>query len=487
MNVITLFLIIAFINSINSLFIKKQGVFYCGLIGFSGDASFNVDRIKELILCNMSRGVDATGMYNNGAITKDAILAIDFLAKYSLIPENRFLGHCRASTFGNKTDANNAHPFQYDKSILIHNGTLKQLHEIASIVGWKYNDYQVDSQILAKAVSMNKHVDVFKSLDGAVATIWTQEDQPDTIYCYRNAERPLFRGYIKGEGVYLSSLENSLKIIGCESIKEIKTHCIYTIKAGEIVNTSNITIPTKKTTVFNNYSNSYSSYLKTLKCGDFVENISPMGGFTIGQLYKVTTTPMSTDYLVSVINNAGVVVERSAAFFKKAENNIKKDTFVIIVKEQASTSPLSINTILYCKDVEEEGRKRMLYCVDLIDWSKTYIIPDYFCRVCTDDELVLAENRLTNRTKIIMSLLNIQANVKVLGEETYINSQLLIDKLSDIYAKIDDVYNDIADVSGTWSAEIAVDLRHIKVGLEDITKWIDTDSIDIVSEPQIDK
>lgn len=452
----------------------------CGLVGFSG-TQFNEERIKELLLANMSRGVDATGIYNNNTITKESIIAIDFLAKHDLVPESKFLGHCRAASYGNKTDVNNAHPFQYGDCILIHNGTLKQLFDIAKLVGWTHADFTVDSQILAKAVSINKHIEVFKELDGAVATIWTNQNNPNTIYCYRNAERPLYRGFIVGEGCYLSSIENSLKLIKCESIKEIKTNCIYTIQNGAIVSTNNITIPTKKT-IYNNYYNNYynnttKSFLSTLRINDYVENISALANFTIGNLYRVTKTPFVSDCFISLENDLGEIVERRFSSFKPYEEQIEENSFVTIYKPQKDTSPLSQGSILWCKCIDDQSTPTMLHCVNLTDWNKTYLIPKHMCRLSNKTEIDAANTLLQKQINVAMSILNIKANIEELGTDKYIGAQSLIDMLSSIYKQIDDTYQKVSSEEDSNDINLVAELRLIKQNLIDLTKWIATEVI----------
>jgi len=210
----------------------------CGMTGFSGENNFDIDKIKILMLANMTRGVHSSGLYNTGAIFKEGGNAIELLGKYSLIPEKIFLGHDRHATVGAKGDAKNAHPFKYGTIIGQHNGTLTNHWMLGRNAGFNMTDYDVDSQILISLIEKDKDkLKVLQEFEGAAALIWHDEDYPDRIYCFRNEKRPLYRGMI-GKDMYISSIELSLDLIGCKKIQEFKERYVYTIENGKIINTS---------------------------------------------------------------------------------------------------------------------------------------------------------------------------------------------------------------------------------------------------------
>lgn len=233
--ILSIFLLITLLNMIISFFIKRDNILYCGMVGFSGSTNFNPDKIAQLLLANMTRGVHSTGMYNNGVISKMAEDAIYFLAENRIIPGNTFMGHDRHATIGSKTAINNAHPFRYGTIIGQHNGTLKNHWNLCRDNDLTYSDYDVDSQVLIELISKDKEdLEVLQEFEGAAAIIWHDEDHPNRLYCFRNSERPLYRGMID-EGMYISSIEASLKMIGCEKIQQFKENFVYSIENGQII------------------------------------------------------------------------------------------------------------------------------------------------------------------------------------------------------------------------------------------------------------
>lgn len=209
----------------------------CGLIGYSGKDPFDVDKIKVLMLWNgFERGVDSTGLYSpENGLSKSLLKSSKFLAnpKENIIkPDTLFIGHVRATTVGG-TSLKNAHPFKRGNYILAHNGTLKNHWNLLNKNDISFSDYMVDSDILCGIIAKNNSFNVLREIDGAAALLITDTDKSDVLYVYRNNERPLYKGYINGN-MYISSIEDSLKYIGCINIKEFKETFMYTIKNGSI-------------------------------------------------------------------------------------------------------------------------------------------------------------------------------------------------------------------------------------------------------------
>lgn len=215
----------------------------CGLIGFSGKKEGNLEYIKLLMLHNsMSRGVHATGFYNSTTgLIKQAVPAEEFLeANAKKLKTNKLIiAHVRHATVGDKENDALAHPFEYDKIVFQHNGTLKNHIKIAKdySVDDKYRG--VDSQILGKAVeNCFKQQTPFKVLneyEGAAATM-TIDKSTNTLYVTRDEERELFFGRHPSGGLYISSIRRGLVMIGCTEISIFTPYHIYEIKDGIIVN-----------------------------------------------------------------------------------------------------------------------------------------------------------------------------------------------------------------------------------------------------------
>ena len=208
-------------------------IYMCGIVGYIGQDTLNKNDIKILMLANMWRGTDASGFFTpETGIIKNNKQIDNFLAEHSdEIPDtNIFIGHVRKATFQySSKSADKAHPFMYENIVGVHNGTLTN-H--IYMKGNKYSDLKlstdyIDSELLIAGLS--EGIDVLKFYEGAVATIWYDTNTPDTIYFYHDKERPLFRGTKSSvNGIYLSSTEESLKIIGCEKIVSVNELIVYT-------------------------------------------------------------------------------------------------------------------------------------------------------------------------------------------------------------------------------------------------------------------
>jgi hypothetical protein len=388
----------------------------CGLIGFSGTSPFDVEKIKELILANVTRGQDATGMFNQKQVIKKAVNGVEFLADLSIVPENMFIGHCRAGTYGNKTDDKNAHPFLYDNFVTVHNGTLKSAFDLAKIVNWTSQDWDVDSQILAKAISCGKQYETFKALEGAAALIWANINDDNRIYLYRNSERPLFRGIVKNEGMYISSLDTALKIIGCEHISEIKTQCIFEVTNGSITKSTPVVIKNKKTTYdcttkqFNyeydddgcNISKPYSRTLfgeddKEYYVGRWIRYIGETkpsvvkgGWYMIGE--KTTTAGWCKIY-----NDIGILAWEQHLNISLPKEKLVGGSLGVATLDIKYLLNINKGDVVAIKRVSEQDKKAVIYRLD--NNKQGLQVPFSFVRPATNDEITKATDIIINKYK----------------------------------------------------------------------------------------
>lgn len=222
----------------------------CGIISFSSKKNYSFNKIQTLALCNSyERGGDATGFYTpSTGIIKDASTAHSFINKglsAKLKPDNVLIGHLRKSSVGANSMLN-AHPFENEGVIVCHNGTLKDYIALGNKYNIGHKEYETDSQVLAKILS--KQIREYESVEditeipqvlydyeGAAALI-CYDSEKDLLFAYRDNQRPLFYGIYNG-GMYISSLEHSLQIIGCKNIKQFVENTLYIIKEGKIIKT----------------------------------------------------------------------------------------------------------------------------------------------------------------------------------------------------------------------------------------------------------
>ena len=208
----------------------------CGIVAYSGKKHFDSDKIKLLMYWNsVERGEDATGIFTPEAgVYKKAKSCNEFLTANNLniYLSNQFIGHVRQSTSGNAKIDRNAHPFEFGVITGVHNGTLKNIWGLLPSYGLASKDYNVDSEALYKLIS-DKGPEIIGKIEGAMALVWYNSDK-NVLQVYKNDERTLFRGKIDGN-MYISSIQEPLKVIGCTQIKEFKDETLYSISNGEVI------------------------------------------------------------------------------------------------------------------------------------------------------------------------------------------------------------------------------------------------------------
>ena len=240
-----LILLIIVLNSFLSIF-SKRNVLACGLVGFSGTNNFDILKIKFLLYWNsIERGTDATGIFTpKSGLIKDNTRAEFFINDWRYIDkvreDNVMVAHVRAKTFGANT-AKNAHPFEYNKLIGAHNGTLKNHHQIGNSYNLDMVKYDVDSQVLISALSLDfkKNIEdkfrVLNKYEGAAALLF-YDNKEEVLYACHDKERPLFYGYVgEKRDMYISSIKDSLEAIGCEGINAFPINVVHKIKDGVIL------------------------------------------------------------------------------------------------------------------------------------------------------------------------------------------------------------------------------------------------------------
>lgn len=210
----------------------------CGIIGFSGagKAAFDLNTIKILMYVNSKeRGTDACGVFTPKlGILKSTGEAYNFLYKNEekITPSDIFIGHVRAKTKGVNSDEN-AHPFQYENIVGVHNGTLTNSDDLIKEIGGLPIDFKVDSQAIFFRLGNDKKATVLSNLKGSAAVLFQDTTNPEVLYAFRNDERPLVFGK-RPEGLYISSIQDPLEWTGCTDIEHALPGYIYEIKDGKI-------------------------------------------------------------------------------------------------------------------------------------------------------------------------------------------------------------------------------------------------------------
>lgn len=184
----------------------------CGLVGIAGDTDVRLkDAFKDMLLINQVRGRDSTGVFS---IRGDDV----HVAKTLGVPEYLFdskqfdsamtgcprimAGHCRSKTVGENSRAN-AHPYEFDSLVGMHNGTLRNYYS------WKtYDHKRTDSYALYASIDERGIDETFADLDpgGAWALVWFDKNA-NTLNFLRNAERPLWFTWTKDKRAILWASE----------------------------------------------------------------------------------------------------------------------------------------------------------------------------------------------------------------------------------------------------------------------------------------
>lgn len=189
----------------------------CGIIGFTGSLE-----AKNILLGGLAaleyRGYDSAGIAlagENGIQTIKTIGKVSDLVNKTTqigeLTESCGIGHTRWATHGGVINAN-AHPHTFGKVTLIHNGIIENYHELELELAaeGKHPLSQTDTEIVSMLMDRYYQGDAFsailntaKKIQGAYAFCILFEDEPEVIYCLRNAS-PLVACHTK-EGSFVAS------------------------------------------------------------------------------------------------------------------------------------------------------------------------------------------------------------------------------------------------------------------------------------------
>ncbi len=172
----------------------------CGNVGVAGRITMTEKKVlKDLLIMDSLRGMHSTGIavINDDGETdwlKGAFNGTDFvdLKKYDKIiagaDRRVIIGHNRYATQGGINNKN-AHPFEHDNIIGVHNGTLRNKHVLPN-----HLDFDVDSDNLYYAIAKEGIEETIGKVLGAWALVfWDSDDK--MLRFLRNNERTLFFCY----------------------------------------------------------------------------------------------------------------------------------------------------------------------------------------------------------------------------------------------------------------------------------------------------
>jgi len=214
------------------------------------------------------RGHDSTGVFtvdrqlSTVDVYKRAMTAYDYLGMsyYKTRFSSKFLdspfivGHNRKATKGGIHNST-AHPFISDNIVMVHNGTLINHKSLPS-----GEDFVVDSEALANAMSKIGAKEAFEKAVGAFAVVWYDTDE-QKVSMVRNTERPLHYANCKEHDSVLIASE-PVMLMWIAFRNKIQIDKIIPLKEGEITtfDKDDLYNPTKTTiklatrpVIYNNY------------------------------------------------------------------------------------------------------------------------------------------------------------------------------------------------------------------------------------------
>lgn len=170
----------------------------CGIVGMAGAINVKEREVfKDMLVACQVRGRDATGAISIGVDnsvgwaktvgTPDRLFELKSWDRAVDRYNSKILiGHCRAKTIGENVHQN-AHPFDHEHVIGVHNGTLSH--------GWRQDrsadGYKVDSDWLLSQISERGVEQIIPEISGAWTLNWWDR-RNNTINFLRNDERPLY-------------------------------------------------------------------------------------------------------------------------------------------------------------------------------------------------------------------------------------------------------------------------------------------------------
>lgn len=461
----------------------------CGLIGFSGKTNFDKEKINLLMLWNsFERGKDATGIYTpKNGLVKFAKPATEFLVNTPFEEDTLLIAHVRAKTIGVNTDKN-AHPFNEDNVVLAHNGTLKNHYDLLRKYKLEWNKYDVDSHVICGILAQEKNFKVLSEIEGAAAMLMHDKDNPRIMYVFRNGDRDLFKGHHNGN-LYISSIKNSLELIGCSNIKEFKENYLYTIMDGLIQGTAkrivNKPYSPPKPAYTSNYVPSADKLIGIMLEFDQFNQIKNYTNLTYKNEYKVVGFNKGT-YMVTILDNDDKPVSLPSNFFNRMDAYFTTNDFVksrcnIVLKSDPSTVIIAKNENCMITKDYLNGYVELLN----LTTNEYYDLAKSFLKKLTDLEAKDLQTPKTDDDQLVIPLSfnegfnQFMSNVDQVLNNSNISSEE--EEEEDLETEEDDEsYYDMS----INEAKFVTDLENIKKSADELIDFIST-SVVIPDDEQI--
>ncbi len=171
----------------------------CGIVGVFGNVTLKHEAIfKQMLIVDQLRGAHSTGAFSvprhlvgvksaKVVGTPDVLIDTKGFEQVMSGVHRAIIGHNRFATQG-AVNRNNAHPFEFENLIGVHNGSLKNYTKLEG-----YAQHPVDSWVLYNHIHEKGLKDALENTDGAMALVWWDKKENE-LNIYRNSERTLFYG-----------------------------------------------------------------------------------------------------------------------------------------------------------------------------------------------------------------------------------------------------------------------------------------------------
>lgn len=188
----------------------------CGIVGVAGHVFNKEEKVfKELLVADSLRGTDSTGIAvipRNGEVkvAKQLGNPFELLEHYTYNramsgSHRAIIGHNRWGTVG-KVSKSNAHPFDMDTVVGVHNGTLT--------TKWKFEDgnqFDTDSEAMYNHLDKKGLKNLMQNMGGAWTMVWWDKLE-NSMNFLRNKERPLWMAFTEdGKTMFWASERGMLE------------------------------------------------------------------------------------------------------------------------------------------------------------------------------------------------------------------------------------------------------------------------------------
>lgn len=273
----------------------------CGIVGAAGLLTAKHENVfKTLLKLDTLRGKHSTGVASVGPkgdviVRKVVGTPWEFDDSKScqdvfIGQRNVLIGHNRYATKGavNKV---NAHPFEFETVVGVHNGTLRNQYDLPN-----NRQFEVDSENAFHAMDELGEINTLEKIDGAYAFVWWNKDD-NILRMARNSERPMFYCYTEdSKAMFFASEAWMLHVATSrENVKIAEVHEVHTCEVYDFEiplqhSSGRELLPNPTAVKFKEYKRPVSTHVTTYNRGTTSVSVSSKSNVSNINNRKVETT-----------------------------------------------------------------------------------------------------------------------------------------------------------------------------------------------------